>query len=155
MTVPNLYVSRKVLLKHQVNWNTVCSAIQYIINKVMIPVEYLCIVFVFQKILIATFLTFKFEQLILMFFCVFIYFRNSKIFQVSLHFYHTASHIINLSTVHTYIAMESGKFFFAVSIFNHQYILYSINGWVTNLFTLYCRCLTQEYRIVIQPIQII
>ena len=25
--VPNLYVSRKVLLKHQVNWNTVCSAI--------------------------------------------------------------------------------------------------------------------------------
>ena len=26
--VPNLYVSRKVLLKHQVNWNTVCGAMQ-------------------------------------------------------------------------------------------------------------------------------
>ena len=26
--VPNLCVSRKVLLKHQVNWNTVCGAIQ-------------------------------------------------------------------------------------------------------------------------------
>ena len=26
--VPNLYVSRKVFLKHQVNWNTVCSAIR-------------------------------------------------------------------------------------------------------------------------------
>ena len=26
--VPNLYVSRKVLLKHQVNWSTVCGAIQ-------------------------------------------------------------------------------------------------------------------------------
>ena len=26
--VPNLCVSRKVFLKHQVNWNTVCSAIQ-------------------------------------------------------------------------------------------------------------------------------
>ena len=27
-TVPNLCVSRKVFLKHQVNWNTVCSAMQ-------------------------------------------------------------------------------------------------------------------------------
>ena len=26
--VPNLCVSRKVFLKHQVNWNTVCSAVQ-------------------------------------------------------------------------------------------------------------------------------
>ena len=26
--VPNLCVSRKVCLKHQVNWNTVCSAMQ-------------------------------------------------------------------------------------------------------------------------------
>ena len=26
--VPNLCVSRKVFLKHQVNWNTVCGAIQ-------------------------------------------------------------------------------------------------------------------------------
>ena len=26
--VSNLYVSRKVFLKHQVNWNTVCGAIQ-------------------------------------------------------------------------------------------------------------------------------
>ena len=26
--VPNLFVSRKVFLKHQVNWNTVCGAIQ-------------------------------------------------------------------------------------------------------------------------------
>ena len=26
--VPNLCVSRKILLKHQVNWNTVCGAIQ-------------------------------------------------------------------------------------------------------------------------------
>ena len=26
--VPNLYVSRKVFLKHQVNWNTVCGAIR-------------------------------------------------------------------------------------------------------------------------------
>ena len=26
--VPNLRVSRKVFLKHQVNWNTVCGAIQ-------------------------------------------------------------------------------------------------------------------------------
>ena len=26
--VPNLYVSRKVFLKHQVNWNTVCDAIR-------------------------------------------------------------------------------------------------------------------------------
>ena len=26
--VPNLYVSRKVFLKHQVKWNTVCGAIQ-------------------------------------------------------------------------------------------------------------------------------
>ena len=25
--VPNLYVSRKVFLKHQVNWNTICGAI--------------------------------------------------------------------------------------------------------------------------------
>ena len=28
IAVPNLYVSRKVFLKHQVNWNTVCGAIQ-------------------------------------------------------------------------------------------------------------------------------
>ena len=27
--VPNLNVSRKVLLKHQVNWNTVCGAIRF------------------------------------------------------------------------------------------------------------------------------
>ena len=27
-TVPNLHVSWKVFLKHQVNWNTVCGAIQ-------------------------------------------------------------------------------------------------------------------------------
>ena len=27
-TVPNLCVSRKVFLKHQVNWNTICGAIQ-------------------------------------------------------------------------------------------------------------------------------
>ena len=27
-TVPNLFVSRKVFLKHQVNWNTVCGAIR-------------------------------------------------------------------------------------------------------------------------------
>ena len=27
-TVPNLCVSRKVFLKHQVNWNTVCGAIR-------------------------------------------------------------------------------------------------------------------------------
>ena len=26
--VPNLYVSRKVFMKHQVNWNTVCGAIR-------------------------------------------------------------------------------------------------------------------------------
>ena len=26
--VPNLFVSRKVFLKHQVNWNTVCGAMQ-------------------------------------------------------------------------------------------------------------------------------
>ena len=26
--VPNLCVSRKVFLKHQVNWNTVCGAVQ-------------------------------------------------------------------------------------------------------------------------------
>ena len=26
--VPNLWVSRKVFLKHQVNWNTVCGAIR-------------------------------------------------------------------------------------------------------------------------------
>ena len=26
--VPNLYVSRKVFLKHQVNWNTVCGAMR-------------------------------------------------------------------------------------------------------------------------------
>ena len=26
--VPNLCVSRKVFIKHQVNWNTVCGAIQ-------------------------------------------------------------------------------------------------------------------------------
>ena len=26
--VPNLCVSRKVFLKHQINWNTVCGAIQ-------------------------------------------------------------------------------------------------------------------------------
>ena len=26
--VPNLYVSRKVILKHQVNWNTVCGAVR-------------------------------------------------------------------------------------------------------------------------------
>ena len=26
--VPNLYVSRKVFLKHHVNWNTVCGAMQ-------------------------------------------------------------------------------------------------------------------------------
>ena len=28
LTVPNLCFSRKVFLKHQVNWNTVCGAIQ-------------------------------------------------------------------------------------------------------------------------------
>ena len=28
--VPNLCVSRKVFLKHQVNWNTVCGAMQYL-----------------------------------------------------------------------------------------------------------------------------
>ena len=28
--VPNLCVSRKVFLKHQVNWNTVCGAIHYL-----------------------------------------------------------------------------------------------------------------------------
>ena len=28
LAVPNLCVSRKVFLKHQVNWNTVCGAIQ-------------------------------------------------------------------------------------------------------------------------------
>ena len=28
--VPKLCVSRKVFLKHQVNWNTVCGAIQYL-----------------------------------------------------------------------------------------------------------------------------
>ena len=27
--VPNLCVNRKVFLKHQVNWNTVCGAIEY------------------------------------------------------------------------------------------------------------------------------
>ena len=27
-TVPNLCVSRKVFLKHQVNWNTVCGAMR-------------------------------------------------------------------------------------------------------------------------------
>ena len=26
--VPNMWVSRKVFLKHQVNWNTVCGAIR-------------------------------------------------------------------------------------------------------------------------------
>ena len=28
--VPNLCVSRKVLLKHQVNWNTVCGVLHYL-----------------------------------------------------------------------------------------------------------------------------
>ena len=28
MAVPNLCVSRKIFLKHQVNWNTVCGAIR-------------------------------------------------------------------------------------------------------------------------------
>ena len=28
--VPNLCVSRKVFLKHQVNWNTVCGAVQHL-----------------------------------------------------------------------------------------------------------------------------
>ena len=28
--VPNLCVSRKVFLKHQVNWNTVCGAMRYL-----------------------------------------------------------------------------------------------------------------------------
>ena len=27
-TVPNLCVSRKIFLKHQANWNTVCGAVQ-------------------------------------------------------------------------------------------------------------------------------
>ena len=30
LAVPNLCDSRKIILKHQVNWNTVCGALQHL-----------------------------------------------------------------------------------------------------------------------------
>ena len=36
--VPNLCVSRKVFLKHQVNWNTVCGTMQDLVGR-FVPTE--------------------------------------------------------------------------------------------------------------------